>query len=496
MEGSKMKKITSLLLIFIAVFIMTATGLAANKAKAFSFSPFFGGYMFEGNENLKNKPISGLRLGYDFTKNWGVEGLFEFEKTDYEIPGLTSKTNVFGYRLEALYNFMPESRWVPYLAVGAGGRSLGYDHSQVNNRNQVALDYGAGLKYFLYSNVALRGDVRHIVTLNDRFNNLEYTLGATIYFGGPKQAVAPAVVDSDNDGVPDNLDKCPGTPIGVKVDQDGCPLDSDKDGVYDYLDKCPGTPIGVKVDQDGCPLDSDKDGVYDYLDKCPDTPIGVSVDLDGCPLDADKDGVPDYLDKCPGTPAGVTVDKDGCPLDSDKDGVPDYLDKCPGTPMGVKVDENGCPPVEPLQEVRAEAPAAAAVVETKEAVAAAAVAKEMFEKGRATINVEFDTNKANIKPAFDKELQKFADVMKNYPDLKVVIEGHTDNVGGKVPNEKLSAKRANSVKDYLTKKFGIAESRLTAKGYGMSKPIASNKTKEGRQKNRRVEAAVDYTIKK
>jgi len=491
-----MKKSMSFLLIFVAVFIMTATGFAKIKARTFSISPFVGGYMFEGNEDLKNKPISGLRLGVDITKNWGLEGLFEFLATEYDNPVLTSKTNVYGYRLEALYHLLPERRLVPYLAVGAGGRSLGYDHTLMNNRNQVAFDYGAGLKYFFYDNLAIRGDVRHIITLNDRFNNLEYTLGAAIYFGGPKTAVAPVVVDSDNDGVPDNYDKCPGTPAGVKVDQVGCPLDSDNDGVPDYLDKCPGTPVGVKVDKDGCPLDSDKDGVPDYLDKCPGTPAGVTVDQNGCPLDSDKDGVPDYLDKCPGTPAGVNVDKDGCPLDSDKDGVPDYLDKCPGTPAGVKVDQNGCPPVEQLQEVRAEAPAAAAIVETKEAAAAAAVAKEIFEKGRATINVEFDTNKADIKPAFHKEIQKFADVMKNYPALKVVIEGHTDNVGGKVLNEKLSAKRANSVKSYMTKNFGIAESRLTAKGYGMSKPLASNKTKEGRQKNRRVEAAIDYTIKK
>jgi OOP family OmpA-OmpF porin len=337
----------------------------------------------------------------------------------------------------------------------------------VNNRNQVALDYGAGLKYFLYSNVALRGDVRHIITLNDRFNNLEYTLGATIYFGGPKQlASAPVVFDADNDGVPDNDDKCPGTAIGVKVDRDGCPLDSDKDGVADYLDKCPGTPSGVAVDNVGCPLDTD------------------------------MDGVPDYLDKCPGTPSGVKVDQDGCPLDSDKDGVPDYLDKCPGTPIGVTVDIKGCPPVEQIQEARAEAPAAAAVVETKQAVAAAAVAKEIFEKGRATINVEFDFDKADIKPAFDEEIQKFALVMKNYPDLKVVIEGYTDNVGKKAYNEKLSERRANSVKNYMTKKLGIEESRLTARGYGNSKPIDSNKTKMGRQKNRRVEAAVSYQIKK
>ncbi|BBO67543.1 hypothetical protein DSCA_14730 [Desulfosarcina alkanivorans] len=90
-------------------------------------------------------------------------------------------------------------------------------------------------------------------------------------------------------------------------------------------------------------MDSDGDGVADDLDRCPGTPAGVKVDAVGCPLDSDKDGVPDYLDKCPGTPAGVKVDSTGCPLDSDGDGVPDFLDKCPGTPAGVKVDDSGCP---------------------------------------------------------------------------------------------------------------------------------------------------------
>ncbi|MDP2267854.1 MAG: OmpA family protein [Deltaproteobacteria bacterium] len=410
-----MKKVISLLLIFIAVFIMGSNGFAQIMAKTYSVSPFVGLYTFgQDYEGLKNKPVSGLRLGYNITKNWGIEGSFDLVKTEYRNPALTSRTDVLGYRIEALYYPHPEFRLTPYLAVGAGGRSLNYDHELMNDRNHAVLDYGAGLQYFLYSNLALRGDIRHLILLNDKINNLEYTLGATFYFGGPKPAAAPVVVDSDNDGVSDNYDKCPGTPIGVKVDQDGCPLDSDKDGVPDYLDKCPGTSAGVKVDQNGCPPPP--------------------------------------------------------------------------------------PPVERVREVRAEAPAAAAVVVTseqkKEAAAAAVVAKEMFEKGRATINVEFDFDKADIKPAYDKEIQKFADVMKNYPALQVVIEGHTDNTGKKAYNQKLSKKRANSVKSYLTKKFGIAESRLTAIGYGDSKPIDSNKTKAGRQNNRRVEAAINYMIKK
>jgi OOP family OmpA-OmpF porin len=227
--------------------------------------------------------------------------------------------------------------------------------------------------------------------------------------------------------------------------------------------------------------DSDGDGVVDDLDKCPGTPSGVQVDKDGCPLDSDGDGVPDYLDKCPGTPAGVKVDQEGCPLDSDGDGVPDYLDKCPGTPAGVQVDQDGCPPP---------------VVEKIVPQAAKAMEAAIVEKGRVTLNVEFDFDKSIVKKKYHEEIAELAAVMKKYPDLKITIEGHTDNVGGLIYNEKLSQRRADAVKKYLVEKLGIDASRLNAKGYGEIRPIESNATKEGRQKNRRVEAAADYIIKK
>jgi outer membrane protein OmpA-like peptidoglycan-associated protein len=173
----------------------------------------------------------------------------------------------------------------------------------------------------------------------DKFD-LNLSIGVSIGIGRPR--------DTDKDGVVDRLDKCPGTPLGVKVDKNGCPLDTDGDGVPDYLDKCPDTPKEAygKVDKNGCPLDSDGDGVPDYLDQCPNTPASARgfVNAQGCPKDSDNDGIPDYLDKCPNTPAGVQVDSVGCPIDTDGDGVPDYLDLCPGTPPQAKgfVDKNGC----------------------------------------------------------------------------------------------------------------------------------------------------------
>ena len=209
-------------------------------------------------------------------------------------------------------------------------------------------------------------------------------------------------------------------------------------------------------------------------------------------LDSDGDGVVDNLDKCPGTPAGVKVNRDGCPLDTDGDGVYDYLDKCPGTPAGVKVDQDGCPPPVAVQTaVPPMAVPAAAVPQAPSATETAIV-----EKGRVTLNVKFDFDKADIRKEFHQDIGNLAAVMKKYPDLKILIEGHTDSIGGVKYNEKLSERRADAVKKYLVEKFGIEASRLTTKGYGLSRPVASNAKKDGRQKNRRVDAAAEYIIRK
>ena len=123
--------------------------------------------------------------------------------------------------------------------------------------------------------------------------------------------------------------------------------DTDEDGVNDIFDKCPGTPTGSDVDDDGCALsqlDSDDDGIGDDVDQCPTTPEGANVDSQGC-ADSDGDGIFDYIDSCPGTPSGSLIDDDGCALsqlDSDGDGVTDDFDQCPSTPFGDDVDVYGC----------------------------------------------------------------------------------------------------------------------------------------------------------
>lgn len=104
------------------------------------------------------------------------------------------------------------------------------------------------------------------------------------------------------------------------------------------------------------------------------------------------------------------------------------------------------------------------------------------------VNIQFDTNKFDIKPQHHDELKKLGDFLKEFPEAKGVIEGNTDNVGNSAANTKLSQNRADSVRNYLIKTFGIAPERISAKGYGPSRPIADNKTREGKLQNRRVEA--------
>lgn len=140
---------------------------------------------------------------------------------------------------------------------------------------------------------------------------------------------------------------------------------------------------------------------------------------------------------------------------------------------------------ESIAKINALCPRVEEVEQKKEAQSA------VSENERVIINIEFDTNKANVKSKYNEEIKRFADVMKRHPDWNIVIEGHTDNLGGAENNRLLSKRRADSVRDYMIKNFGIDASRIKAEGYGMSKPIASNETSAGRQKNRRVEAVTN-----
>jgi len=226
-----------------------------------------------------------------------------------------------------------------------------------------------------------------------------------------------------------------------------------------------GNPLPVPPPAPASPVDTDGDGIPDVSDLCPTVPEDKDgfQDEDGCPdLDNDQDGIPDTLDKCPNEPEDKDgfEDEDGCPdLDNDQDGIPDAEDLCPNEPG--PPEEKGCPKKHTL----------------------VSVTQEKIELHQA---VFFATAKAIIMPQSFALLNEVADVLKTRPTMQVRVEGHTDTRGSRTGNMRLSQARADSVKAYVVSR-GIDASRLVSVGFGPDKPIETNRTAAGRERNRRVE---------
>ncbi|MCL2824877.1 MAG: OmpA family protein [Polyangiaceae bacterium] len=213
--------------------------------------------------------------------------------------------------------------------------------------------------------------------------------------------------------------------------------------------------------------DTDGDGIPDSLDMCvlePEDKDGY-LDEDGCPdLDNDGDGIPDSIDKCPNEPEDFDgfEDEDGCPdPDNDGDGVLDVDDMCPMEPGPPGGDRPGCP-------IK---PSLAIVTDTEI---------------RIMQQIHFDTNKAVIKPESYPVVDAVADIMKQYPKLRIEVQGHTDNRGNKNLNKDLSKRRAAAVMKALVER-GIDPTRLRSQGYGQDQPIVANDSDYNRALNRRVQ---------
>lgn len=279
----------------------------------------------------------------------------------------------------------------------------------------------------------------------------------------------PVPTDSDGDGIMDVDDACPGVAGVASSDpaKHGCP-DRDGDGILDTVDACPEVagPPSDDPKTNGCPPpgDDDGDGIVNAEDACP-LASGLPNDdpkLNGCP-DSDGDGILDPVDACPkkAGPADPDPARNGCPPeDTDGDGIVDDEDACPKDP-GLKNEDpskNGCPKV---------------VVTDKQIV--------IMER------VEFATGKSAIRASSSDLLDEVAETFLKHPEiLRVEVQGHTDNRGGADLNRRLSKARAEAVVDALVNR-GVERSRLSAKGFGPDRPIATNDTPDGRQKNRRVQ---------
>lgn len=327
---------------------------------------------------------------------------------------------------------LPLGSFTPFVLGGAG--ALGAGSRPTGSDVDPAVHLGVGAKLAFDDFVGARLDVRDVISAkysaddSDNVHNPEVLLGLTFnldFYTPPKKPAAPPP-DQDADGVEDAKDRCP---AAAGPAPDGCPPppDSDGDGFIDDKDACPAEQGVAPI---GCPdRDPDKDCVEGAADKCPDEP---GIQPDGCPdRDPDRDGVLAPNDKCPAEPETKNgfEDLDGCP-----DTLPEQVKKFSGVIPGI----------------------------------------------------EFDLGKSSIRPGSTKILDEAAGVLNQYPDMRVAVSGHTDNVGDRKKNVELSQQRADSVKQYLVSR-GVNGARIDTRGAGPDEPLGDNKEAAGRQKNRRIE---------
>jgi OOP family OmpA-OmpF porin len=366
--------------------LLPVVARAANIPYSLSVTPFAGGYVFEGNQHITDRAVYGASIGYNLDEHWGLEATYSAVPDAWTTntnqtggaPGVEKKLTVHEVRGDVLYHFFPDCRLVPYVAAGAGWIFIEPEKGATDD--DVLVDYGVGLKYFLAERVALRADIRHIFDITyhdtvrprDFYNNFAYTAGVTFQLGGVKPA--------------------------ARAVEEAKPAPAVK------------------------PL--------------PQVP-------------------PAKAEPVPPPPAPATAQ--------------------PAEP--VKPEEAPAPP--PAEEK----PLLTEIVPTGEG-----------EKVTVRIDIEFASGSAEIPPN-TTQVQRLADFMIYYPHTHVHLEGHSDSTGNARENLSLSRKRVESLKNYLVKVFGIKASRITATGYGASRPIADNRTAEGRRKNRRVMAVITATRK-
>jgi OOP family OmpA-OmpF porin len=459
-------------LAFLLSLMLTTACFAGERAGAFSVSPFAGGYTFEGEQHMKTAPVYGLRLGYDLTDNFGIEAVGNYLSTEGTRSPHTS-INALSYRLDLLYNFMPEGPLVPYLAVGGGGITAGHGsgmNTGWGNNTSATANVGGGIKYFITDSVALRGDARHLfVCENKTLYNWEYTAGLSFLFGGNKPAPAPVVAAPPAC----NLAVAPATIIQGQ--------NAKLSWSSENASECSIQPnIGPVKTQGSMEITPSADTFYTLT--CTGEGGRASSDANITVAAPVKPEAP----KCnlSVTPASI-MKGEAATLNW----TCEYATDCDIQPAIGAVKTDGSrevtPAVDTAYTLACTGPGGKA---TSNASLAVTTPAPTMEELCMTLHIEYDNDKSIIKPAYYGEVEKVASFMTRFPEIKGTIEGHTDSNASAKYNQKLSQRRAEGVVKMLFEKYGIDKSRLAAKGYGESQPIADNKTKAGRQQNRRTMA--------
>ena len=432
------------------------TLLLLATSPSFAISPtggLYGGvYAMGPSSPMNTAPTAVGRVGLSIINPLDVEADFGWAQSSTRAHGYTY--NLLDPRLNLLFHFTPESRFDIFVAGGAGLQNIKVNRDTVagsskngetllyhNPQTNMLVNAGAGMTVQIIGPLHIRTDVRWMGNFfgdssSDQGqvygDNVEWTIGLDF-----RKEEDP---DLDHDGILNKVDQCPTDAEDVDSfeDDDGCPeLDNDKDGIKDLSDDCPNKA-------------EDKDGFEDS---------------NGCP-DPDNDGdkIADTQYACPNEKedADSFEDDDGCPdPDNDNDGMADAADKCPNDPEAVNnyQDADGCPDTVPL---------------------------EVAKFTGAIEGITFDNNKDTIRKTSVPTLSAALAVLQQFPDMRIEIQGHTDDKGDDAFNMDLSQRRASQVMKWFVD-HGIDANRLRGVGYGETVPVADNATDAGRATNRRVE---------
>jgi outer membrane protein OmpA-like peptidoglycan-associated protein len=335
--------------------------------------------------------------------------------------------------------------WLTWFADGHAGVAL------TGGNNRLMVDGGTGFDVWLKRNLALGPYLRYGQVLDTGPDPRFWAVGLTATMTLAATSDEPPGLGANDHAREERQREWEQS--RQRERQSPRMRDRDGDGIVDERDICPDERAGPRPDPNmlGCPL--------------PETAVATAAPAAG---DRDGDGVPDRDDKCPSVPFGAYPDPFamGCPLaDRDHDGVPDMYDACPGKPGSPDSNskKNGCPG------------------------GMVTVSRDAIELARP---IAFGTNNDNLLPSSFPALQALAAVLKATPAIKKLsIEGHTDSALPALQSLELSERRAEAVKQWLVAN-GVDADRLTVRGHGDTRPVASNKTAKGRAANARLELVI------
>ena len=505
-----MKKILNKILPGLLLVSLATPALAENRQGAVTVSPYVGGYLLDKEQSEENRPTFGLRAGYNFTKHLGAEMMFGYSLTETKEAYGSKETDMYRYGVDILYHFMPDNKFVPFVAIGGGGTNFNTPNTPSSKSHYAGLfNYGGGVKYFVSDDVALRADVRHLVLHHDTGDhNLEYAVGLTFNFGGVRKAVAaiPAETSQVADNTaptitftsPDKGDKA--VPVNQKINV----------AFSEEMNTATFTGATVIVKQGRSTVSGKLTSTASTVTFTPASPLEKGKEYTGTVTTGAKDLAGNEMannyewtfttgqvaDNIAPTVAFTSPVKDATAapvkqtinaafsenMDPASINAETFTLKQGNTPVAGKVKVTGSNATfTPANDMEKGKIYTATITTGARDLAGNPLGNDYAWNFKAYAapkvvgvlatlqNNHFDFNSAAISENGKTILSHNVTTLKTNPKMKLRIAGYTSAAGTEEYNQDLSERRAEAVKQYLVKS-GIAENRLTTVGYGETNP--------------------------